>query len=103
MTEDKKKDLFRPIAKSGNSMMGARLRDGVVEITTMEPAAAGQPINTDEDLVSLKYEGNGTYSVETVYKGKKPAAGGPAQVATPGYREGWDNVFGKTPKREDMN
>ncbi len=35
---------------------------------------------------------------KTLYKGK-----GPAKASSPSYRKGYDKVFGKKPRKEDMN
>ena len=50
----------------------------------------GQPIPEGAELIQVGAEdSDGWRDVTTVYKS------GPAQVATPAYREGYDRVFGK--------
>jgi hypothetical protein len=38
-----------------------------------------------------EYEEDGWHDIETVYR----VSDGPAQVATPAYRAGYDRIFGK--------
>ena len=39
------------------------------------------------------------FNLKVLYAGKK----GPARASTPEYREGWDAIFGKKPKPEELN
>jgi hypothetical protein len=53
----------------------------------------GQPIPEGAELIQVGAEdGEGWRDVTTVYKSERS---GPAQVATPAYREGYDRIFGK--------
>lgn len=55
--------------------------------------ADGAPINPGEEYVRFgKPARDGWRPVTSVYKA---AGDGPAQVATPSYREGYDRIFGK--------
>jgi hypothetical protein len=104
MADGKKKvDIFSPIASRGDNILGVRIRDGAVDFVEAERVKHGKPINTENDLLSLRSRDDGAFDVETIYKGKNGTGRGPAQVATHQYRKGWDEVFGKPPKREDMN
>jgi len=98
MADDKKQDIFKPIAYSGDSVLGARCKNGEVTLVEGERVKHGEPLNPENDLLSLRPRKDGAFDVKVIYEGK-----GPAKVATPKYRKGWDDVFGKPPKREDMN
>lgn len=55
-----------------------------------EPAKEGEPLKPGADLMSVSNEcRDGWHDVEVLYRS------GPAQVATPAYREGYDRIFGK--------
>jgi hypothetical protein len=64
-------------------------------------AQDGAPVPPGADLVNLgPDDGSGWRPVETLYSsgetGARKAGGdGPAQVATPAYRDGYDRIFGK--------
>lgn len=67
-----------------------RRRDGNVEVGTFFEAHDGQPIPEGAELVQVDYNPrNEWHNAETLYKN------GPAQVATPAYRDGYDRIFGK--------
>ncbi|UJR81795.1 hypothetical protein [Sandaracinus amylolyticus] len=66
-----------------------RKREDRIEAGAIHPVQEGQPIQGE--LVSLTHrEGTPLFDVESHYAPKS----GPAQVATPAYRENWDAIFG---------
>lgn len=64
----------------------------IVGFGTFTEVKEGQPIQGGAELIRVGPEnGDGWRDVETVYSNKS----GPAQVATPAYRDGYDRIFGK--------
>ncbi len=89
-----------------------RARRGRVEAASMRPTRDGEPLHGD--LVRLRPRADAPlFDVETLYEASPPVSekgepepaaetpsrSGPAQVATAGYREGWEAVFGRARKR----
>jgi hypothetical protein len=75
-----------------------RKRGERVEAGAIRPSEEGKPITGE--LVKLSpREDEGLYDVEVLHDGRpKPvqdARSGPPQVATDGYRAGWNRLFGK--------
>ena len=65
-------------------------QDGSVQIGTFHEMRDGQPLPEGAELVQVDYHpGDEWHNSETLYKQ------GPAQVATPAYREGYERIFGK--------
>jgi hypothetical protein len=65
-------------------------QDGSVQFGTFDEMREGQPIPKGAELVQVDYHPeNEWHNSETLYRN------GPAQVATPAYREGYDRIFGK--------
>jgi hypothetical protein len=74
---------------------GAAIRrhDGGLGVGTFMEVKDGQPIPEGAELIQVGAEdSDGWRDVTTVYKSERS---GPAQVATPKYREGHDRIFGK--------
>lgn len=70
-----------------------RQRDGKIESGTFREAKEGQPIPEGVELLHVDApDEDGWREVTSVY-GRRAA--GPAQVATPAYRESYDRIFGK--------
>ena len=90
----KQKDQVRLGPETGSGRGAAiRRHDGAVEFGTFMETKEGQPIPEGAELIRVGPEDDdGWRDVTTVYKS------GPAQVATPAYREGYDRVFGKKQK-----
>jgi hypothetical protein len=70
-----------------------RTPDGEVRQVTCSPMRSGAPLRLGAELANVS-EGNedGWHPLTSIYKS------GPAQVATPAYREGYDRIFGKKQK-----
>ena len=71
-----------------------RQPDGKTERVALHMVEDGMPLMPDTELVDvhLPPDEEGWCRVEPLYKS------GPAQVATPQYREGHDRIFGKKQK-----
>ena len=70
-----------------------RRSDSGVDFGTFVEMKEGQPIPEGAELIRVGAEGDdGWRDVTSVYKS------GPAQVATPAYREGHDRIFGQKQK-----
>jgi hypothetical protein len=74
----------------------ARIRDGHTEYGAFRPAESGAPMVPGNELVRMMKDPDVApgWRVESIYR---PTSAGPAQVATPAYRENWDSIFGKKP------
>lgn len=67
-----------------------RRRGGDLELGILAPVQEGRPLPPGAELVMVSTKGKGGwFDTKTVYKS------GPAQVATPAYRDGYDRIFGK--------
>lgn len=65
-------------------------QDGSVQVGTFHEMHEGQPLPEGSELVHVNYHPkNEWHDSETVHRS------GPAQVATPAYREGHERIFGK--------
>lgn len=74
-------------------VIGTRERDGNSGLVSLLPAPDGTPIPEGGELVHVgANDSEGWRNVEVLYRN------GPAQVATPAYREGYDRIFGKKQK-----
>ncbi|MCA9609362.1 MAG: hypothetical protein KC619_27365 [Myxococcales bacterium] len=79
-----------------------RKRGDKVEAAVLAKAEEGKPVHGDLVRLSAREEPH-LYDVETIHEAPKPdasttptptgARSGPAQVASPAYREGWDRIF----------
>lgn len=58
----------------------------------------GQPIPEGVELIRVGAEDDDGWRDVTTLYGREPERSGPAQVATPAYRNGYDRIFSK--KRE---
>jgi hypothetical protein len=84
-----------------------RARPGQIEAGEVRPIRQGQPLAPGGEVVRLsaRSEAPCLYDVKVDYE--VPAtpprsASGPAQVATPAYRESWERTFAPL-RREDLN
>ncbi len=69
--------------------------DGSVRGGVLRLAAEGMPLY--DGALQLRHRGPGPiFNVTNEYKREvaQPECPGPAKVATPAYRTGWDNIFG---------
>ena len=81
----------------GFQILRRRGEDAPVEVGTMRPLREGKPI--DGEVVSLRQRRDlpFLYDVKTELSDPEPrraTSDGPAQVATEGYRRGWDAIWG---------
>lgn len=94
MAEEKKetgKIQFGPELEGGGRMV-ARRRGNVVEYGTMKDPEYGRPMAPNSELIRVgARDEDGWHDVTVLYSNRS----GPAQVATPQYREGYDRIFGK--------
>ena len=73
-----------------------RQRGEEISVGTFVEIKEGQPIPEGAELVRLDPESeDGWRNVTSLYARE---SSGPAQVATPEYREGYDRIFGKKQK-----
>jgi len=71
-----------------------RTPDGAVRKVTCMPSGDGVPLAPGSEVVDVEAAStDGWHKMTSLYK-----VPGPAQVATPAYREGYDRVFGKKQK-----
>lgn len=95
MSDDKSKpgrDCILPLAKteSGDFYAVRHTADHRFETARMRPLKDGAAIN-GQRVVFAKQSTDGILDVVGEYA---PRGGGPAQVATDDYREGWERIFG---------
>jgi hypothetical protein len=94
-------DVVLPRGKTadGEGTQVIRARPGRIEAGEVRPLRDGKPLGAGE-VVSLQQRPDAPalfdVKVEHVVEGAaaKAAHAGPAQVATPEYRESWERVFG---------
>jgi hypothetical protein len=85
-----------------NARLAMRERDGEYEPAIVGPVRDGVPLPSDAEIIELDNV-NCTcghwQDITTLYGGgdKRATDGGPAQVATKEYRDGYDRIFGKKP------
>ena len=88
-----KKDQIRfgPSVSPGVLEATIRRQDGEIEIGTVREVQEGQPVQEGHEYLQMEVGDtpDGWHSFDTLYKS------GPAQVATPAYRAGYDRIFGK--------
>lgn len=78
-----------------------RKRGERVEAAVLAKAEEGKPIHGDLVRLSPRDEPL-LFDVETVHEAPRRDAGGPAKVTSPSYRDGWDRVFAKKPRRAPL-
>jgi hypothetical protein len=94
-------DVVMPRGKTadGQGTQVLRARPGRLEAGEVRPMREGKPLTAGE-VVSLQQRADAPalYDVKVEHVVEAPAAkgthAGPAQVATPEYRESWERVFG---------
>jgi hypothetical protein len=98
MTTSKKTRISLGPHIGPNARLATRERDGELTPVLVRKALDGEPLNGGElgqvenpDCMCGRWQ-----DVTTVYEGRA-TEGGPAQVATPAYRDGYDRIFGKKP------
>ncbi len=87
-----------------------RARPGQIEAGEVRPLREGQPLAPGGEVVRLVPRSGGPclydvkldYEVPAATSTPSRPASGPAQVATPAYRESWDRTFAPA-RREQLN
>ena len=113
---EKKSDDFDVVLVHGETGDGEgarvlRARPGRLEAGEMRPVREGRALTPGGEVVHLaqRPEAPFAYDVESSFQipGKpeeqERSAGGPAQVATPAYRDSWERTFGARKRRELAN
>lgn len=94
--------FVRGPSDDGKGVNILRLREDRVEAGELRAAKDGQPIHGELVRLEQRPESDRLYDVEVLAEGPKPPAvgprKGPAKVANEAYRDGWDQIFGKSPK-----
>lgn len=86
----KDKIRFGSMISADTCQMTRRQPNGETQIGTAFEVQDGKPIPEGAELLQVDYRPSEEWhDAETVYRN------GPAQVATPAYREGYDRIFGK--------
>jgi hypothetical protein len=91
--------MLRGKTRDGEGAQVLRARPGRIEAGEVRPMRDGKPLTTGE-VVSLSQRADAPalfdVKVEHVVEGPADKGGhaGPAQVATPEYRESWERTFG---------
>ena len=79
-----------------DTRLGVRDRNGRFSPTGLRRVRGGESVDGAEVIHLSEADAEGWHEVTTLYDGRA-TEGGPAQVATPAYREGYDRIFGKKP------
>lgn len=86
------KDLIMPIGPlpDGRVLVSRHRPDHSEQMATIQPARDGVPMVEGQEYITASKvpRADGSYEVTGSYTHK-----GPAQVATPNYRDGWDRTF----------
>lgn len=84
-----------------NARLAMRETDGHVEPIIVQRVADGEPLNEGDEISAVENPNcrcGRWQDLKPVYKRDGRATeSGPAQVATEGYRAGYDRIFGKKP------
>lgn len=92
--EDDECDEFHVKAPlpGGEGVIGIRRQGDKESLSVMVPARPGELLEEGTEIVKSKIRANdpGVYDLKSVYKHK-----GPARVATPAFRENYDQIFGR--------
>ncbi|MBL8741844.1 MAG: hypothetical protein JNK04_12140 [Myxococcales bacterium] len=94
--------FVRGPSEDGQGVSILRLREDRVETGELRAAKEGQPVHGELVRLEQRPEHERLYDVEVLAEAPKrpaaPARKGPAKVASEAYRDGWDQIFGKSPK-----
>jgi hypothetical protein len=87
--------LDRTEDMEGFQVVRRRAADRPLEFGTLRPLQEGKPV--DGEVVSLRArkDAPNVYDVKVELPDTRSTGDGPPQVATPEYRKGWDNIWGK--------
>ncbi|MEA2697594.1 MAG: hypothetical protein QOI66_1865 [Myxococcales bacterium] len=91
----------RTADQEGLQIMRRRAEDQSVEVGTLRPLQEGKPI--DGEVISLKPRADFPFLCDVKVElseaeVRRPSGDGPAQVASDGYRRGWDAIWGRQPR-----
>jgi len=90
MKDENDKIAFGPEIAPGVHVAARRSPDGEVRQVAIMPMRDGAPLSPGSEVAHVDEAcEDGWHTLTSVYKS------GPAQVATPAYREGYDLIFGK--------
>ena len=102
MEDDKRDEIFIGPEVSPGVRSGVRRGvDGEVTPMHFTPAKDGAPVPPGAELLFVDEPACecGTWMKgRSLYKSDRATSDGPAQVATPVYRENYDRIFGKKPE-----
>lgn len=94
--------LLGPPTADGEGLRVLRAREDRIESGEVRPVKDGAPIHGEIVKLTPREGAPQVCDVEVTYSAKKaptatltPRGKGPAQVANRGYRDGWDEIFGK--------
>jgi hypothetical protein len=102
--------LLRGATDDGEGARVLRARAGRIEAGEVRPLREGRPLATGGEVVRLeaRKDAPALYDVHVEHVVASPDTpteatpgerSGPAQVATPAYRESWDRTFGASHKK----
>lgn len=99
------RDVVLPLGptEDGGGVKVLRARDERVEVGEVRPLEEGKPIHHEVVKLAPRKDAPWLCDVEVTFAPKSPPGSssehkGPAQVATPAYRDHWDKVFGPKSK-----
>ncbi len=98
--------LLGPPTTDGAGVHVLRAREDRIEAGEMRPLKDGVPLAEGAEVVKLSPRPGapGICDVEVALaRGAPPRAKGPARVSSRSYRQGWDEVFGKSATSKDLN
>ena len=84
------KDLLTPLCPlpGGGAVVSRHRPDHSETVTTIVPIKDGTPIPPGAEFVTTHRRSDGSMEITSSYR-----HGGPAQVATKSYRDGWERTF----------
>jgi hypothetical protein len=92
--------LDRIESSDGYRVLRRRAADSSVELGTIRPLQEGRPIEGEIVSMSPREDVPFLYDVKTELPDQRPAqrrltSDGPPQIATEGYRRGWEAIWGQ--------
>jgi hypothetical protein len=102
--------LLHGATGDGQGARVVRARPGHLEAGEVRPLRDGQPLAPGGEVVRLVerpgtpclYDVKVDYQVPGTHESTERSSNGPAQVATPAYRDSWERTFA-TPARSNLN
>lgn len=98
-TETKSADVvvLGPPTADGAGVHVLRAREERLEAGELRPLVSGRPIVGEVVSLKPREDNPRICDVASSYTPPTPARKGPGQIASPAYRQGWDEIFGKAP------